>query len=102
MRTLGTLFELTDLMAVTYEGDKGLESFINNWDHVIAGMSTDPGENTLEQLFLKQMRNSSAMKVEIEHYDRMGKGHPDHSFDFLYKAVARIIERRRKAKNRET
>ena len=76
-------------------------AFINNWDHVNAGMSTDPGENTLEQLFLKQMRQSSAMKVEMEHYDRMGKGHPDHSFDFLYKAVARIIERRRKAKNRD-
>ena len=96
----GALFDITDLMAVRLNGDK-LEGFLNSWDATLTGMRSVPDPQTKEALFLKQVKRSESMKVEIAHYERHEIDHPDHSYEFLLSAVKRIIQKRRQDANRK-
>ena len=96
----GALYDLSDLMAVRLNQDK-LESFLNTWESTLTGMKQLPDPNTKEVLFLKQLRRSDSMKVEIAHYDRADVGTPDHSYEFLMNSVKKLIQRRRQEHNRK-
>ena len=97
----GSLYELTDLMSVTLRHDGQLESFLNSWESVLAGMKEEPSPKTMEVLFLQQLRNSSVLKEEVAHYDRSRPGEAARSYDFLLDAVKRYLERKRHAENRK-
>ena len=53
----GALYGTEDLLQVRLHSDD-LKSFLQNWDAVIAGMKRIPDENTLKDLFIRQLRKS--------------------------------------------
>ena len=97
----GALYDLADLMAVKWQGDGNLESFLHTWDSVLLGMREEPPEHYLEILFHTQVRNSAVLREEIAHYERARKGHPDRTYAFLTDTVRRYLDRRRQDVNRK-
>ena len=61
--------DIKGLMSVKLRGDQGLESFMNSWDMVLAGMQDVPAASILEPLFLEQIRVAPGLREEIAHYD---------------------------------
>ena len=59
---IGAIMDIKDLMSVKLRGDAGLETFMNSWDMVIAGMQELPVESILEPLFLEQVRAAPALR----------------------------------------
>jgi hypothetical protein len=95
----GEMYSIVELMAVRLVDDK-LETFMNNWSHVLAGMDEMPQAAVIEELFIEQLRYSKIMKDEIAHYDRHPKGHPDHTYEYMQRQVRAYLERTRKRANR--
>jgi hypothetical protein len=96
----GALFDLNDLMSIRLKGDK-LEDFWSSWEATPTGMKKKPDDDTVETLFLKRLKFSDSMKIELAHYERHPEGHADHTYDFLTGAVNRIINKRRQDLNRK-
>ena len=99
-QSYGSLYQVSDLMAVRMKGDS-LESFVNTWDSVIAGMHKEPEPEIVENLFYQQIKGHAALREDIAHYDRSPEEHPDHTYDFLRLCVARYLDRKRQDANRE-
>ena len=51
-----------------------LGTFIHNWESVIAGLNHQPEETTLRDILLRQVRNASKLKFDLEVYDRATEG----------------------------
>ena len=96
----GALFDLNDLMSIRLKGDR-LEYYWASWESTLTGMKKKPDDDTVETLFLKQVKYSDSMKIELAHYERHPDGHPDHSYSFLTLAIQRIINKRRQDTNRK-
>jgi hypothetical protein len=97
----GVIYSITDLMAVRWLGDDRIESFLNSWISVLSGMREEPPVTVKEELFLEQLRKSQVMREEVAYYDRVEKGHPDKTYDFLVKSIRKLLERRRHRQNRQ-
>jgi len=97
---IGALYDYQDLLSVRLKNDSQLESFMNSWDSVLAGMRVTPAEELLEVLFLAQLRHSQVLKEEIAHYDRSKKGSESRTYAFLLESVRRYLERQRLLRNR--
>jgi hypothetical protein len=93
----GALFNLRDLMK--WEGDSiaSLTSFQQNWTAVLNGMKEDPGNQTKATLYHLQIHECSLINHDIEIYDRAPIGDPNHTYDYLYKAVKSKLARTRMA-----
>jgi len=97
---VGAIMDIKDLMSIKLRGDAGLETFMNSWDMVVAGMQEVPVESILEPLFLEQVRAAPALREEVAHYDRSRKGMPDRTYAYLLESVRRYLERQRLQRNR--
>jgi hypothetical protein len=97
---LGVIYNTRDLMAVTWRGDNQMEAFMQIWTNVLSGMKDAPAADTVEELFLEQVRQSKVLKEEVAHYERCAKDHADHSYKFLTDAVRRHIAKTRQRTNR--
>ena len=97
---IGAIMDIKDLMSIKLRGDAGLETFMNSWDMVIAGLQEVPVESILEPLFLEQVRAAPALREEVAHYDRSRKGTPDRTYAYLLESVRRYLERQRLQRNR--
>ena len=69
----GSLDSIENLLKVQLSGDD-LSAFIHNWESVIAGLNHQPEETTLRDILLRQLRNSSKLKFDLEVYDRAKEG----------------------------
>jgi hypothetical protein len=98
---IGALYDYQDLLSVRLKNDSCLESFMNSWDSVLAGMRVTPAEELLEVLFLAQLRHSQMLKEELAHYDRSKKGSEARTYAFLMESVRRYLERQRLLSNRK-
>ena len=78
---VGQVYDISNLMSVKFAGNGKLESFLNSWDMVLAGMKDEPPEKTLEILFLQELRKCSALKEDICHFDRQELGSPDKTYE---------------------
>ncbi len=99
----GVLFNLSDLMKVQCQGDsfQSYESFLATWNFVLAGMKTAPDVETLEFVFQDQIkRHPKPVSEELARFNRKPRGHPDHTYDFLYLSVSKYLERERLSMNR--
>ena len=76
-----------------------MHGFISTWDNVLVNLSSaaKPADNILETLFIRQIRKSKCMEVDVAHYDRLPKGHADRSYEYLHRCVNATIERDRLA-----
>ena len=97
----GVIYSITDLMAVRWLGDEKIETFLNSWIAVLSGMREEPPLRVKEELFLEQMRKSQVLREEVAHYDRVEKGDPDKTYDFLVKSIRKFLERKRHRQNRQ-
>ena len=96
----GALYGTEDLLQVRLQSDD-LKSFLQNWDAVIAGMKRIPDENTLKDLFLRQLRKSRRMSYDLDVYDRSSDGSHHRSYAYLVQAVRDLLARERLKLNRE-
>jgi hypothetical protein len=96
----GALYAFRDLQAVRLKDDRHLEGFLTTWEAVLAGMRAPPPQEIVEQLFLDQLRHSKVLEVELNHYDRCDRNHPDRSYEFLTNSVQRYLARTRLQRNR--
>ena len=96
----GAFYGTEDLLQVRLQADD-LKSFLQNWDAVIAGMKRIPDENTLKDLFLRQLRKSRRMCYDLDVYDRSSDGSHQRSYTFLVQAVRDLLARERLKLNRE-
>ena len=60
-----------------------------------------PDEDVMETLFLKQVRKSNSMQVELAYYERAEVGSKERSYAFLLSAVKRMIQQNRQKQNRK-
>ena len=95
----GSLYSIGDLLKVQLCGDD-LSTFIHNWESVIAGLNHQPEETTLRDILLRQLRNASKLKFDLEVYDRAKEGSEQHTYEYLVKCVKELLARDRTRKNR--
>ena len=96
----GALYGTEDLLQVRLQSDD-LKSLLQNWDAVIAGMKRIPDENTLKDLFLRQLRKSRRMGYDLDVYDRSSDGSHHRSYAYLVQAVRDLLARERLKLNRD-
>ena len=82
------------------KGDN-LEGFQNSWDMLIAGLPRDPDPDTKQYCYYMQVKTHKGLTEDIAHYNRANIGEPDHSYDFLYRAVTKYLTRIRQERMRE-
>eukprot|EP00439_Symbiodinium_sp_Y106_P048859 s4496_g6.t1 len=95
----GSLYSVEDLLKVPLSGDD-LRTFIHNWESVIAGLNHQPEETTLRDILLRQLRNSSKLRFDLEVYDRAKEGTEQHTYKYFVKCVKELLARERTRKNR--
>ena len=95
----GSLYSVEDLLKVKLVRDD-LSTFIHNWESVIAGLNHQPEETTLRDILLRELRNSSKLKFDLEVYDRAKEGEEKHTYGYLVKCVKELLERERTRGNR--
>ena len=93
-----SIYDTEHIFAVGLRSDD-LRGFISSWDGVLVNLSAaaKPADNILETLFLRQIRKSKRMEVDIAHYDRLPPGHHDRCYEYLHRCVNATIERDRLA-----
>ena len=82
----GATYALEDLFSVSLRNDN-LTVFMSSWDQVLAGITKIPGNDVLETLFYKQVKNSKSIAHDLNEYHRAEEGSEKHSYDFLLNAV---------------
>ena len=65
-----------------------------------AGLNHQPEETTLRDILLRQLRNASKLKFDLEVYDRAKEGSEQHTYEYLVKCVKELLSRDRTRKNR--
>ena len=96
----GATYALEDLFSVSLRNDN-LRVFMSSWDQVLAGITKVPGNDVLETLFYKQVKNSKSIAHDLNEYHRAEEGSEKHSYDFLLVAVRRHLDRERLESNRD-
>ena len=96
----GALYNIHDLWNVTFVNDDKMEGFLASWDALLAGMKKTPSDEDLEVIFLRQMRKSKALTIDVAQYDRADPGNPDRSYEFLIRAARRFVEKKILESNR--
>ena len=96
----GATYALEDLFSVSLRNDN-LRVFMSSWDQVLAGITKVPGNDVLETLFYKQVKNSKSIAHDLNEYHRAEEGSEKHSYDFLLGAVRRHLDRERLESNRD-
>ena len=81
-----SIYDTEHIFAAGLRSDD-LRGFISSWDGVLVNLSAaaKPADNILETLFLRQIRKSKRMEVDITHYDRLPPGHHDRCYEYLHR-----------------
>jgi hypothetical protein len=101
----GSLNDITDLMKVTMKKDftkvEHLARFLLNWETVLAGINDPPPDNQLQVMFYDQVRHVPSISNDIAMYDRADPDSAERSYQFLMKAVQRVLQRTKRERNRK-
>ena len=100
-QSLNQVYGLTNLMKVTYLGDKNMEQFYNSWLKVLNNLKSPESvsDEARKELFLKACEQSLVLKNDVDHYKRQAVGHPDKSYDFLVRSIKFRIDSAREDRN---
>ena len=88
-------------MLVKYKSDEHAPRFLNLWLHTVQGLSEKQPENNLMTLLKTQLEHSSALKDDINHFNRMSKGNPERNYEYLVETLKRFVNKTKKKINRE-
>jgi hypothetical protein len=94
-------YNITDLTRLLWLGDKRIADFLISWNTVVGGMKGQLGEAPLHAWFYEQVKKSTVLKEEVAHYDRVEKGHPHKTYQWLMMAVRKYVMTKRRDLNRE-
>ena len=72
-QTRKQLYGTEDLLKIHLVNDD-LATFIRNWDAVIAGMKHLPDNNTLKDIFLREIRKTKRMDYDLRVYEWSREG----------------------------
>jgi hypothetical protein len=101
----GSLNNITDLMKVTMRKDHTkvdqLSRFLLNWETVLAGIKDPLPDHQLQHMFYEQVRHVPSISNDIAVYDRAEIGSEERSYQFLIKAVKRVLQRTTRERNRK-
>ena len=101
----GSLNDITDLMKVTIKRDQTkveqLSRFLMNWETVLAGIKEPPPDNQLQVMFYEQIKHVPSISNDIAMYDRAELDSAERSYQFLVKAVQRVLQRTKRERNRK-
>ena len=67
---------------------------------ITAGLSHQLEETTLRDVLLRELRNSSRLKFDLEVYDRAKEGSEQRTYECLLKCVKELLTRERTGRNR--
>jgi len=98
---LGLVYDVTDLGALTWLGDKQVHNFRHLWTQMTSSMKMALAEETLESLLRRCVESSQALKPDLQHYNRQDVGHPDRSYAYLLKCLDRYIDRSSQKQRRD-
>ena len=97
-RACGAVDDYDDLLCVVWLGDAKIESFIDNWDHVISGMESEPPEEVKLLHVYRQVKKCNCIKFDLDIYERLED--KDKTYDFLRTACLRHINKERQKATR--
>jgi hypothetical protein len=83
--SLSQYFDFGDVMKVNFRGDPHLAEFYHQWNSVLHGL-LHPEQlhpDVRKEMFLKQIKQSTLMKYDLEHYARLPSDHADKSYKWL-------------------
>eukprot|EP00971_Amphidinium_carterae_P340283 6478544-Amphidinium_carterae.1 len=101
---MNSIFSVSDFMQCTLgnpNSEEGLERFYEMWVWIETGLSEPVAENIRESLLWTQLKGCSLMTAEVNRYRLAARGNPDHSYEFLLRALQRHVQLYRQDKNRE-
>jgi hypothetical protein len=83
--SMGQYYDFGDIVKVTFRGDQHLEDFWHQWTSTLNGLQFPEQlhEVVRKDMFLKQIKGSTIMKFDLEHYARMKPDDPDKSYEWL-------------------
>ena len=96
----GALYGTEDLLKIHLVNDD-LATFIRNWDAVVAGMKHLPDNNTLKDIFLREVRKTKKMEYDLRVYERSREGSDTRTYQYSVQAVRDILSRDRLKEHRE-
>jgi hypothetical protein len=99
-KNLGLVHSVFDLGKVQWLGDKHIETFRNNWDSMLAGISVDMDEKLLAEALLQQLDKSDELKDEVKAYRRMREDDEEKTYDYLLGIIDRHLEHEAEKRNR--
>ena len=97
-RACGAVDDYDDLQCVVWLGDAKLETFLDNWYHVMSGMETEPPEIVKLPHFYRQVKRCNAIKFDLDIYERLED--KDNTYQFLREACQRHINKERQKATR--
>ena len=86
------IFQIKDVKV--YNGN--LESFQNTWNQVLEWQDKAPDDDVLHVFYLEAVKSVGVLAQDIACYNRLPDGHPDRSYNWLYKMVNHYLARTRK------
>ncbi|CAE8712931.1 unnamed protein product, partial [Polarella glacialis] len=100
----GALFSLKDLMEIKSQGSGfvAFEGCLSRWDYVVSGLANVQDVDTLEILFLGQLKACKAeLGDERAQYHRAAPGTTTRSYNFLLESLWNYLIRERCKLNRD-
>jgi hypothetical protein len=97
----GALYDLSDLMLLSYTGDNNLPRFLADWLHTVQGLSEPQPEGNLKVLLYEQLVRSEALSSDMAYYRRIKKDDPDKTYPALLAALKRYCDDLKKTANRK-
>jgi len=67
-KNVGLVYTICDLAYVKWLGDERMETFRNNWETTLAGMSAQVDDSHLTELLLQQMMQSKELKDQVTQF----------------------------------
>ena len=92
----GALYDLSDLMRVTFKTDREMPSFLHTWSRTVQGLSEPQPEGNLRTLLFEQLQKSHALRPDMHYFDRLSRDHEDKTYQFLLNAAKRYVDRVKK------
>ena len=100
---MGVLYNVTDIGKVAWRGDtpKQIHSFMMIWQYVLRNIKTKIPQDELAEILLTKLEKSTALKNDIDAYNRMEEDDPKRNYDYLMNSMERFLTRARYTANRE-
>jgi hypothetical protein len=98
---LGLVYTICDLAYVKWLGDERMETFRNNWETTLAGMSAQVDDSHLTELLLQQMMQSKELKDQVTQFRKRDLDDPLRCYHTLVDMIDEHLVYQQEAKNRQ-